>query len=93
MGKQMEKGGVMQNAVHQNQMKEAPRASSLYCRWVPDGRRPGRPLVAVWIDSAMRCFEQQFAPEYGSPELESEETLQDTLDDPGGAGMYVNVKL
>jgi hypothetical protein len=63
---------------HIHQKKAAPRASSLYCRWILDSRRPGAPLVAVWIDREMRGFERQCAPE-------AEEMLQDALDEPGGA--------
>jgi hypothetical protein len=46
----------MLQAVHQ---KEAPaRASSIYCQWIRENRELGAPLVAVWMDSEMRCFER-----------------------------------
>jgi len=43
----------------------APRASSIYCKWIRDIAREGAPLVAVWIDSAMRAFEREIASESG----------------------------
>jgi hypothetical protein len=61
-----------------HQKGAAPRASSLYCQWIRDSHRPGEPLVAVWIDSEMRGFERQCAPE-------ADELLQDAFDEPGGA--------
>lgn len=67
---------TMLQTVHQNEW--APRASSIYCRWIRDTRRPGAPLAAVWIDNEMRCFEPQFAPEAQG------ELQHDALEDPGG---------
>lgn len=61
-----------------HQIKDGSRASSLYCQWIRESRRPGAPLVAVWIDSEMRVFEHQWAPA-------TDEMLQDALDEPGGA--------
>jgi hypothetical protein len=56
-------GGVMLQAVHQ---KEAPaRASSIYCRWIRENRELGAPLVAVWMDSEMRCFERELSSNAG----------------------------
>jgi hypothetical protein len=34
-----------------------PRASSLYCVWIPSRQVPGAPLIALWIDDQMRAFE------------------------------------
>ena len=59
-----------------HQKTPAPRASSLYCLWIRDSRRPGAPLVAVWIDSEMRGFERQCT--------QADEILQDAWDEPGG---------
>jgi hypothetical protein len=66
----------MLQTVHQNGC--APRASSIYCRWIRETRRPGAPLIGVWIDSEMRCFEHQSVPEAQS------EPQHDALADPGG---------
>jgi hypothetical protein len=41
----------------------APRASSLYCVWIPSRLESGPPLVALWIDDQMRAFEQDCIPE------------------------------
>ena len=52
-------GGAMLQTVHQ---KEAPaRASSIYCQWIRENRELGAPLVAVWMDSEMRCFERRLS--------------------------------
>lgn len=40
-----------------------PRASSLYCVWIPSGQESGPPLIALWIDDEMRAFEPAFVPE------------------------------
>jgi hypothetical protein len=69
------KEGAMLQGIHQ--IKAAPRASSLYCRWIHENRRPGAPLVAVWIDNRMRGFERECAPE-------PKELLQDAWEEPGG---------
>jgi len=63
-----------------HQKVRAPRASSIYCRWIRDTRREGAPLVTVWIDSNMSCFERQFVvkPEAGRFE-------EGALEEPGGA--------
>ena len=66
---------AMLQTVHQKEW--APRASSIYCRWIRDTRRPGASLVAVWIDSEMRCFE---------PDRQTE-LQRDALEDPGGAAV------
>jgi hypothetical protein len=70
---------AMLQTVHQKEW--APRASSIYCRWIRDTRRPGAPLVAVWIDEEMRCFEPQFAADAQA------ELQRDALEDPGGAAV------
>ncbi len=71
----------MLQTVHQNQ--GAPRASSIYCRWIRENRNEGTRLVAVWIDSNMRCFEREF------PSPCDEEVLQqDALEEPGGVGSF-----
>ena len=67
---------MLQNVHHE---MEAPRASSIYCRWVRTSEKEGARLVAVWIDSEMRCFAKDFAPN-----LETEALQQEALDDPGG---------
>jgi hypothetical protein len=67
----------MLQAIHQKE--RAPRASSIYCRWIREERKDGEHLVAVWMDSEMRCFERECAPD------QVEQTLQeDALEEPGG---------
>jgi hypothetical protein len=39
--------------------ERAPQASSLYCQWICVERPEGTHLVAVWIDSQMRAFENE----------------------------------
>jgi hypothetical protein len=58
----------------------APRASSIYCRWIRDMRREGAPLVTVWIDSNMSCFERQFVAKAEAGRFE-----EGALEEPGGA--------
>jgi hypothetical protein len=58
----------------------APRASSIYCRWIRETRKDGEHLVAVWMDSEMRCFEREFTP--GAVEQVLQE---DALEEPGGS--------
>ncbi len=48
----------MLQIVHHN--NRAPRASSLYCQWILESCGMGETPVAVWIDTAMRCFEREF---------------------------------
>jgi hypothetical protein len=67
----------MLQTVHQK--KAAPRASSIYCRWVRENHGEGSRLLAVWIDSEMRCFDREFAEH---PKTEA--TPQGALNDPGG---------
>lgn len=56
-----------------------PRASSIYCRWIRNEQGEGPLLVAVWIDSEMRSFEQEFASSCVT------ETVQEgALEEPGG---------
>jgi hypothetical protein len=50
----------MLQTVHQK--KAASPASSIYCRWMRESRGEKAHLVAVWIDSAMRCFERELLP-------------------------------
>jgi hypothetical protein len=66
-----------------HQLRAAPRASSIYCRWIRENRREGARLVAVWMDSQMRCFEREVAT---ASELEMQQ--QDALEEPGGAGTF-----
>jgi hypothetical protein len=67
----------MLQVIHQKE--GAPRASSIYCRWIREERTDGERLVAVWMDSEMRCFEREFA---ANP---AEQLLQeDALEEPGG---------
>ena len=40
----------------------------LYCTWIRRNDLPGAPLVAVWIDPAMRSFEQSAARENSGTE-------------------------
>jgi hypothetical protein len=68
----------MLQAIHQK--KTAPRASSIYCRWIRENRREGERLVAVWIDNEMRCFERELVEN-----SEGEATRQDALEEPGRA--------
>jgi hypothetical protein len=67
---------MLQNVHHQI---DAPRASSLYCRWILIGDKQEARLVAVWIDSDMRCFATDFAPN-----SQNEIAQQEALGDPGG---------
>jgi hypothetical protein len=67
---------MLQNVHHE---LAAPRASSLNCRWVRTADKEGARLVAVWIDSEMRCFAKDFAPDSETGALQ-----QEALDDPGG---------
>jgi hypothetical protein len=68
----------MLQGVHQK--KTAPRACSLYSKWIRENRQTGVALVAVWIDRDMRCFERELAKD-----LDSRPALQDALDGTGGA--------
>ena len=68
----------MLQAVHQE--KAAARASSMFCRWIPEERGERVSLVAVWMDSEMRCFEQEFV----SPG-DAEELCTDEMEEPGRA--------
>jgi hypothetical protein len=45
--------------VENNSKNSLARGSSLYCVWVRKDDCPGAPLVAIWIDPAMRTFESQ----------------------------------
>jgi len=67
---------MLQNVHHE---MAAPRASSIYCRWIRTADKEGARLVAVWIDSEMRCFAKDFAPT-----AETEALPQEAIDDPGG---------
>jgi len=67
---------MLQNIHHE---LPAPRASSIYCRWIRTSDKEGARLVAVWIDSEMRCFANDFAPNSKAEVLQEE-----ALDDPGG---------
>jgi hypothetical protein len=69
----------MLQAIHQK--AAAPRASSVYCRWIRNGREKGAPLVAVWIDSQMGCFEAEFA-------ADPDTVTHDSVDEPGGQCVY-----
>ncbi len=64
-----------------HQLRTAPRASSIYCRWIRENRKEGARLVAVWIDSQMRCFEREAAT---ASELEMQQ--QDALKSLAGRG-------
>jgi hypothetical protein len=70
----------MLQVIHQR--NTAPRASSIYCRWIQENRGEGARLVAVWIDSEMRCFERE-APR----DLKTEAAPQGALEDPGGVAV------
>jgi hypothetical protein len=76
-GKAGKEGAAMLQAVHQKET--SARASSIYCRWIRGNREQGAPLVAVWVDGEMRCFEREFAP-YSDQEAAN----QDALEEPGG---------
>jgi hypothetical protein len=67
----------MLKVIHQKE--GAPRASSIYCRWIREERKDGEHLVAVWMDSEMRCFEREYS-ENSVEQLQHE----DALDEPGG---------
>jgi hypothetical protein len=57
----------MLHGIHKK--KGPPKASSLYCQWIPAERAGEKRLVAVWIDSEMRPF-------VGESETESTAELQ-----------------
>jgi hypothetical protein len=59
--------------------KGSTRASSIYCRWIRNEPKEGSPLVAVWIDSEMRGFEQEFASR-----SVTDPAQEGALDEPGG---------
>jgi hypothetical protein len=67
----------MLQVIHQKE--GAPRASSIYCRWIRERREDGEHLVAVWMDSEMRCFEREFTPDQVGHLL-----AEDALEEPGG---------
>jgi len=68
--------------------KNAPtRASSIYCRWIRRDQGVDLPLVAIWFDSEMRCFEREFALN-SEPELLTE----GALDEPDGASAFQRLK-
>jgi hypothetical protein len=67
----------MLQAIHQKE--GAPRASSIYCRWIRQQRNDGEHLLAVWIDQEMRCFEREFAANPVAQILQ-----EDALEEPGG---------
>ena len=68
----------MLQAVHQE--NTAARASSIFCRWIREERGGRVSLVVVWMDSAMRCFEQEFVLR---PDAEE---LREGAEEPGRAG-------
>jgi hypothetical protein len=67
----------MLQVIHQE--PGTPRASSIYCRWICESRNEGERLIAVWIDTEMRCFAREFAS-ISEPEL----SQRDALEEPGG---------
>lgn len=70
----------MLQVIHQKE--RAPRASSIYCRWIREARKDGDHLVAVWMDSEMRCFEREFTVDPADQLLQ-----EDALEEPGGWGL------
>lgn len=44
------------------------QASSLYCHWISVERPQGTELLAVWMDSEMRAFEEQPSATSEAPE-------------------------
>jgi hypothetical protein len=68
----------MLQTVHQE--RAAARASSIFCRWIREERGGRVRLVAVWMDSEMRCFEAEFV----SPHRDGEKQCQDAIEEPGG---------
>jgi hypothetical protein len=67
----------MLQTVHQK--GPAARASSIFCRWIREERGGRVKLLAVWMDSEMRCFEQEFVA-HG----DGEGLWQDAIEEPGG---------
>jgi hypothetical protein len=65
-----------------HQKNTAPRASSIYCRWIQENRGEGSRLVAVWIDREMRCFEREVAQD-----SKAGATPLGALEDPGGVAV------
>lgn len=72
----------MLQTVHQK--PAVPRASSLYRQWIRQSGKQGERLVAIWIDTEMRCFEKEVA---SNPD--SELLQQDALEEPGGGSSIV----
>jgi hypothetical protein len=69
----------MLQSVHQEEA--TLRASSLYCQWIRGNRKTGAPLVAVWIDRELRCFER-----HAEVNLDSGDALPVPSEEPGRAG-------
>jgi hypothetical protein len=76
---------MLQNVHHET---AAPRASSIYCRWIRTADKEGARLVAVWIDSKMRCFAQDFAPDSEAGSLQ-----QEALDPGGAPGVFMEATM
>ncbi len=58
----------------------APRASSLYCKWIHVRRGEDARLVAIWIDPEMRAFAAGMQRETGrNEEASSVEKITDEL--------------
>jgi hypothetical protein len=75
----------MLQIVHQK--STAPRASSIYCRWVQENRGEESRLLAVWMDSEMRSFEREVAHD---PKTQA--TPQGALEDPGGVAVLISFR-
>jgi len=76
----------MLQVIHQKE--GAPRASSIYCRWIREERKDGHRLVAVWMDSEMRCFERE-----GTPDAAEQLLQADALEEPGGWAVVLRSSL
>jgi len=69
------------------QKKAIPRAPSVYCRWIRSVQGENSPLVAVWIDREMRCFERGFASDSNAELLR-----EGALEEPGGATSFQTLR-
>jgi len=76
---------MMLQIIHQK--KAAPRAFSVYCRWIRSDQGENSPLVALWIDSEMRCFEREFASDSNAELLR-----EGALEEPGGATSFQTLR-
>lgn len=56
--------------VVENNSKNSLARRSLYCVWVRKDDHPSAPLVAIWVDPAMRAFESQVSEQTQDQKVE-----------------------